>query len=111
MIDHKLASLGDAFINFAYSLALSNRNGKPKGVKVKNSLLAEALRRVGLRKYAPPRMTSHTLGDATEALIVYAWLRDYITLEETVIILERKKDTVDGLSQLLEEIEKRIRFS
>jgi hypothetical protein len=42
---------------------------------------------------------------------VYAWLRDYITLEETVIILERKKDTVDGLSQLLEEIEKRIRFS
>lgn len=28
---HKLASLGDAYVNFAYSLALSNRTGRPTG--------------------------------------------------------------------------------
>jgi hypothetical protein len=31
LTDHKLASLGDAYVNFAYSLALSNRTGRPTG--------------------------------------------------------------------------------
>jgi len=31
LTDHKLASLGDAYVNFAYSLALSNRTGRLTG--------------------------------------------------------------------------------
>jgi Na+-transporting NADH:ubiquinone oxidoreductase subunit NqrF len=54
LTDHKLASLGDSFINFAYSLALSERRGTPEGKKVKGTLLAEALRRTGLRGHLHP---------------------------------------------------------
>jgi hypothetical protein len=111
LIDHNLASLGDAYINFVYSLALSKRRRKPSGGKVKGSALSEALRKAGLRKYLPSRMTSHMLADAAEALIVYAWLCNYITLEESVTTLEKSVDLVDALTQLLMTIKKRIKFS
>ena len=111
LTDRKLAALGDAFINFAYSLALSNRRGVPSGAKVKGSLLAEGLRRAGLRPYAPSRITRHMLADAAEALIVYAWLRDCITLEETVALLEKNEDLAEGLRELLEKIIHRIKLS
>jgi hypothetical protein len=110
LIDHKLASLGDAYVNFAYSLALSNRMGKPSGAKVKGRILAEALRKAGLREYLPSRMTGHALADAAEALIVYAWLNRCITLEETVSILAKAEDAVESLSNLLVLIRRRITF-
>jgi hypothetical protein len=109
--DHELASLGDAYINFAYSLALSSRKGRPVGVKVKGETLADALKKTGLREYAPSRMTRHTLADAAEALIVYAWLQGYLTLEETVSTLEKADDLVQGLSKLLLTMAKKIKFS
>jgi len=110
LTDHKLASLGDTYINFAYSLALSNRKGKPTGAKVKGRVLAEALKRAALREHMPSRMTRHTLADAAEALIVYAWLHDYITLEESVKMLEKTDDPVEGFSQLLANVKNRVKF-
>jgi hypothetical protein len=111
LVDHDLASLGDAYINFVYSLALSNKKRKPSGAKVKGSALSEALKKAGLREYLPSRMTSHLLADAAEALIVYAWLSNCITLEESAAILEKTGDLVDALTQLLTTIKKRINFS
>ncbi|MDH5460568.1 MAG: hypothetical protein OEW71_05995 [Candidatus Bathyarchaeota archaeon] len=110
LTDHKLASLGDTYINFVYSLALSNRRGKPSGAKVKGGVLAEAVKKAGLRGYMPSRMTRHMLADAAEALIVYAWLYNYITLEESVAMLEKTDDSVEGFSQLLATIKSRIKF-
>jgi len=106
LMDHNLASLGDTYINFAYSLALSNRRGKPSGAKVKGSVLAEALKETRLREHLPSRMTRHMLADAAEALVVYAWLHNYITLEESVKILEKTED----FSQLLATIKNRVKF-
>jgi len=111
LTDHKLASLGDTYINFVYSLALSNKKGKPSGAKVKGSVLAEALKKAGLREHLPSRMTRHMLADAAEALIVYAWLHNYITLDESVAIIEKTNDLTDGLSQLLATIKSRVKFS
>jgi len=111
LANHKLASLGDAYINFVYSLALSNRKGQPSGAKVKGSVLAEALKKAGLREYLPSRMTRHMLADAAEALIVYAWLHNCITLEESVATLEKTDDPIDGFSQLLATIKTRAKFS
>jgi len=111
LVNHGLASLGDAYINFVYSLALSNRKGKPSGAKVKGKALAEALRKAGLREYLPSRMTSHMLADAAEALIVYAWLHNYITLEETIGTLEKNEDPVEALTRLLITIKNRIKIS
>jgi len=110
LTDHNLASLGDTYINFAYSLALSNRRGKPSGTKVKGSVLAEALKKAELRRHLPARMTRHMLADAAEALIVYAWLHNYITLEESVATLEKTDDPIEGFSQLLATIKNRVKF-
>jgi len=110
LTDHKLASLGDAFINLVYSLALSNKKGQASGVKVKGHVLAEAIKKAGLRKHMPSRITRHMLADAAEALVVYGWLHHYITLEETMETLEKTEDLVEGLSQLLRTISDRIKF-
>lgn len=110
LTDHKLASLGDSYINFVYSLALSNKKGQPSGVKVKGHVLAEALRRAELRKHMPPRITRHILADAAEALVIYGWLHHHITLEESIAILEKNEDLVEGLCQLLLTIKDRIKF-
>jgi Na+-transporting NADH:ubiquinone oxidoreductase subunit NqrF len=111
LVNHELASLGDAYINFVYSLALSNRRGKPSGAKVKGKVLAEAIRKAGLREYLPSRMTSHMLADAAEALMVYAWLCNYITLEESIGTLEKNEDLIEALTQLLTTIKNRIKIS
>lgn len=111
LVDHDLASLGDAFINFLYSLALSNKRGRPSGAKVKGSALAEALRNAGLREYLPARMTRHMLADAAEALIVYAWLQNYITLKEIITTLAKTNSLIESLSQLLALIRTRVKFS
>jgi hypothetical protein len=110
LADKRLASLGDSYINFVYSLMLSNRKGKPVGLRVKGKMLAEALKRAGLRKYLPSRMTKHTLADAAEALIIYGWLHKFITIEKSVAIMEKAEDPIEGLSQLLSTIRNRITF-
>lgn len=110
LTDRKLASLGDTYVNFTCSLALSNINGKPAGVKVKGYILAEAIKKAQLRQYMPSRMTRHMLADAAESLIVYAWLHDYITINETATILAKTKNQVEGFSQLLTTIKNRITF-
>jgi len=110
LTDHELASLGDAFINLVYSLALSSKKGQPSGAKVKGNVLAEAIKKAGLRKHMPSRITRHMLADAAEALVVYSWLHHYITLEETMETLEKTEDLVEGFSQLLRTISDRIKF-
>lgn len=108
--DHRLASLGDSYINFVYSLALSNQKGKPLGAKVRGAALAEALRKAGLRGFLPSRMTRHMLADAAEALIVYGWLHNCTTLQESVAILQKCQDPVEGLGKLLVTVKSRITF-
>ena len=110
LTDHKLASLGDSYVNFVYSLVMSNRKGEPLGIKVKGSMLAEALRKARLRQYLPSRMSRHALADAAESLMVYAWLSNCITVGESVTVIEKEKDPVEGLSQLLTVIKSRITF-
>jgi hypothetical protein len=111
LLDHKLASLGDAYVNFVFSLALSSKRGEPSGVKAKGSVLADALKKAGLREYMPSRMTRHMFADAAEALIVYAWLNNYVTMDESVAVLEKTDDPVEGVSQMLTSVKNRIKFS
>ncbi len=110
LTDHELASFGDAYVNFVYSLALSKKRGKPCGIKVKGSVLAQAFRKAGLRENLGSRIDSHALADAAEALIVYAWLRSFITLDETVFILEEADEPLEGFTQLLKTAKSKVRF-
>jgi len=71
------------------------------GAKVESRLLAEALRKAGLRTLLPSRTDRHKQADAAEALIVYAWIRNAMTIEEGVGILEQHKDMVEAFCSLL----------
>ncbi|HDM88617.1 hypothetical protein DRO64_01115 [Candidatus Bathyarchaeota archaeon] len=110
LIDHDLAALGDAFVNFIYSLALSFRRGKPVGEKLDNETLASALREAGLRKILPFRMDRHEMANAAEALIVYAWLRGVMSMGDILRIIERSDDIRTSWSVLLRKIVEEIRL-
>jgi len=101
LMDQKLAKLGDAYVNFLYSLALSKKNGEPTGTKVKGRLLADAFKKAGLRKFLPSRIDRHKQADAAEALIVYAWIRGSMTMEEGLEIFEQNEDNVEAFIFLL----------
>ena len=108
MMDKGLAKLGDAYVNFLYSLATSQREGKPTGIKVNNRILAEALRRAGLRDLLPGRMSRHDMGNAAEALIAYAWLTGAVTLEECLGVLKVHEEAVDAFTDLLQKIAEKL---
>ena len=101
LMDQQLAALGDAYVNFLYSLTLSIRKGEPTGRKVNNRLLAEAFRSAGLRKLLPSKIDRHKQADAAEALIAYVWLKGLMTIEESVGILKRNERMVNAFCSLL----------
>jgi len=104
LTDHDLAALGDAFVNFVYSLALSLRERKPVGRKLDNAKLASALRKADLRKILPHRIDRHQQANAAEALIVYAWLTDALSLKDILRIMNLSENIEDSLGMLLREI-------
>jgi len=103
MLDRGLASLGDALLNFAFSLALSLEEGRPTGKRLDNRFLAEALRASGLRREAPRRMDKHELADAAEAILAYGWLMGLVGFWDIVEAL-RDEDSIRNLSELIKRI-------
>ncbi len=108
LLDQKLAKLGDAYVNFLYSLALSKKKGEPTGTKVQGRLLADAFKKAGLRKFLPSRIDRHKQADAAEALIVYAWIQGSMTMEEGLKIIEQNEDKIEAFSFLLLTAKKKI---
>ncbi len=108
LTDHDLAALGDAYVNLLFSLVLSKKTGKPIGRKIQSLPLAFALQKTGLRKFLGSRIDRHKQADAAEALIVYGWLIDALSLEESFHIVEKEETIEDGFSSLLETILKKM---
>lgn len=108
LLDKGLAGLGDAYVNFLFSLLISKKSGRPMGAKVNNKILAEAVKKAGLRSLLPRRIDRHTLGNAAESLIVFAWLTNKITLNDSLKILSKKDDVVEAFAFLLSEISERF---
>ena len=111
LVDRQLSSLGDAYVNIVYSLALSKRKRRPCGAKVKGTILAEALRKAGLRILLPSRIDKHVISDAAEAIVVYSWLHDLLTLEESVQTVAEADTPENGLTQLIQKAKEKIRLS
>lgn len=109
MRDKQLASLGDAFVNFVYSLALTKIKGSPQGVKVSDRILSEALRLADLRDYLGSRLARKDLANAAESLLVEAYRRRLISIDESVEVLtQNPDDATSGLSNLLKLAAERI---
>ena len=83
-----LAQFGDSLLNFAYSIALTETTGRPRGTKVQDRILADAAARVGLRKLLPRRVNRGDVANSLEALLGHVWLQKMITLEEIVAPLK-----------------------
>jgi len=108
MLDKDLAKLGDAYVNFVFSLASSQRLQKPVGAKVDNQTLARAIKNAGLRGTLPRRIDRHAQGNAAEALIVYAWLQKVLGLEDCLRILRENESPDEAFTELLQEIRKKL---
>lgn len=108
LLDKDLAGLGDAYVNFIYSLAMSQRNQRPMGAKVKNQVLADAVEKSGLRRLLPRRVDRHKRGNAAEALLVFAWLDDLLDLNDCVQMLSEEKEPARAFTNLLREVLKKL---
>jgi len=104
LLDKDLAALGDSYVNFVYSLAMSQKLKRPLGAKVDNQTLAEAVTKSGLRKFLPHRVDRHTRGNAAEALLVFAWLSDLIDLRDCTDVLSREDDLIEAFANLIKDV-------
>ncbi len=83
-----LAQFGDSLLNFAYSIALTETTGRPRGIKVQDKILADAAAKAGLRKRLSRRVGRGDVANSLEALLGHVWLQKMITLEEIVSCLK-----------------------
>ena len=84
----ELAQFGDSLLNFAYSIALTETTGRPRGTKVQDKILANAAAEAGLRRRLPRRVGRGDVANSLEALLGHVWLQKMITLEEIVSCLK-----------------------
>ncbi len=103
LTDKSLAKLGDNIVNLLYSLVKSKLLGKPDGVKVPDTVLAEAIRQAGLRKHVSTRQNADSLGDAAEALIAYSWLKGHFEIKETAEHLTALMPRINMLNRKTEK--------
>ncbi|MFQ5761490.1 MAG: ribonuclease III family protein [Candidatus Bathyarchaeia archaeon] len=113
-VEHALANvemskLGDAYLNFLYSLAESKRRGKLCSARISNHILGEALRRAGLRSALGSRLSRRDLGGAVEALILAAIVNGCISSADVVEALSVDGDVASAVAQLLGRIKERWR--
>ncbi len=84
MNDKGLAKVGDGIINLCYSLAKSNVLGHATGDKVRDSVLARAIRATEIYQHISHRTDIGKAADAYEAIIAYLWMKGKITVQGTV---------------------------
>ena len=108
LIDKDLAALGDSYVNFVYSLAMSQKYRRPTGDKVNNQVLAQAVTASGLRKFLPHRIDRHARGNAAEALLVFAWLSDLLEMDECTKVLSKEDDVAEAFAHLLRTVLDRL---
>jgi hypothetical protein len=102
MRDKRLASLGDAYVNFVFSLALTRLKGYPQGTKVSDKVLAQALKSSGLRDRLGTRVTKKDMANASESILAEAYQRDMLPIDESVhVITNYPEKPTDGLTELL----------
>ena len=94
--DQNLAKLGDALLNFIYSLSLSQARGRADGRKIPNNLLAKALEMCRHSSLTPRRSDKHRKGDIVEAIFAYAWLTGILDVRESAEYLASASGTEGG---------------
>lgn len=89
ILDKGLARLGDSYLNFLYSLALSEARGEPTGVRVTDKVLIEVAKATGIKSKLPKRTPGGRVADSIEALIAYTWLKGALDFKDMMEIFRR----------------------
>lgn len=87
MNDKGLAQIGDNLVNFCYSLAKSVVLGKMAGEKVRDSVLARAIRATPVYQYMRRRTDAGKAADAYEAIMAWLWMKNLIDVQFIVEFL------------------------
>lgn len=90
--DKGLAKVGDGIVNLCYSLAKSRVLGYTTGAKVRDSVLARAIRATEVYRHISRRTDIGKAADAYEAIIAYLWMKDIISVQSMVDVLTQKLD-------------------
>jgi len=106
--DPRLPGLGDAVLNYIASASESIRAREPRGARVSNRALLEAVRASGLRGLLAKRMGRQDLGDAAEALVAYALVEGLLKPSECVDILVEEASIEEGLKRIIQLAMKRV---
>ncbi len=89
MNDKGLAQIGDNLVNFCYSLAKSVVLDKMQGEKVRDSVLARAIRATSVYKYMGRRTDIGRAADAYEALVAWLWMKNLLDISSIVEFLTK----------------------
>lgn len=89
-LDKDYSKLGDSIVNAIGSIVKTQLYNKPMGIKVKDKILAEALKLAGLRTIFPKRLSVGSQGDIVEAIIAYLWLEKKLDIKVAVEIMKHK---------------------
>ena len=108
LADQELATLGDAYVNLLYSLYLSARARRPTGEKADGRMLADALKRSGLRDQVASRADRHRQADAAEAFLVYVWLKEKTSITECLEVLAKHETPAEAFGSLLSYARKKL---
>lgn len=84
MNDKGLAKVGDNLVNFVYSLTKSLVLGETTGEKVRDSVLARAIRATNIYTRISRRTDAGRAADAYEAIMAYLWMSGKVTIDKAV---------------------------
>jgi hypothetical protein len=82
--DKGLAQIGDNLVNLCYSIAKSMVLNEAMGVKVRDSVLARAIRSTKVYDYMRGRCDVGCAGDAYESVMAWLWMKEKITIESII---------------------------
>ena len=99
MHDKGLAKVGDGLVNFCYSLAKSLVLGQATGEKVRDSVLARAIRATSVYRRMNRRTDAGRAGDAYEAIMAYLWMTEKISISDMVDSLSESLDITSTTSR------------
>lgn len=99
MHDKGLAKVGDGLVNFCYSLAKSLVLGEATGEKVRDSVLARAIRATTVYRHMNRRTDTGKAGDAYEAIMAYLWMTEKISISGMVDSLSKSLEITSTTSR------------
>jgi len=119
--DKGLAQIGDNLVNFFYSLAKSVVLDSMSGEKVRDKILAKAIRATSIYQHIGRRTDAGRAADAYEAIIAWLWMTnridpkwvieflvEHLNIDRTTNRKQEAEIASEAFRLLLEEISNRL---